>query len=120
MTEKIVELRRRRGIWLYSYDQIKTRTPFYWFASSLLGSLAFFGGSVVAWLMWSSSSDLPLAGRLFRMIIPMAMISYGILEFPPGIIYLFRRRHHQPVDIWDYETPEDQAVKERVHKPERS
>jgi len=112
---KIVEVPRRRGIWLHTYEYVRSRTTFQWFAYSLLGGLALFGGLAFGWLALTAGSDVPLAGRLLRLAIPIAMIGYGLLEFPAGIIYLVRRRRDEPVDLWDCETPEDPAVQERRH-----
>ncbi len=113
---KFTEMPARRGIWLYSYEYVRNRTPFFWFASSFLGALALIGGIVFGWLTWFSSPMLEVEARLFRSIIPVTMLAYGILEFPPGIIYLSRRWRGLPADLWDYETPDDPSVQERLHK----
>ena len=104
---RLVRMPKRRGIWLFDYEQIKHRTPFQWFASSLLGGLALIGGAFVGWLSWQASDRAEWYSRLFALTVPAAMIAYGVVNFPGGIIYLLRRRRGEPVDVWDCETPDD-------------
>ncbi len=113
MPRKLVEMPRRRGIWLHPYEDIRTRTPFAWFAYSVLGTLGLLGGIALLWLVFTL--DIPKAARFIEAVIAIPAIGFGILEVPAGIIYLIRRRRGEPIDLWDFETPDDPAVQKHRH-----
>jgi len=104
----------RRGIWLYSYEDIKRRRPFTWFAYSVLAALALLGACGFGGLALYTAQKAGLVGFFVYLAFVIAMLAYSIIELPAGIIYLVRRRRGEPVDMWDCETPYDPAVKERA------
>ncbi len=113
MTRKLEVLPEKRGIWLWSYDEIKYKTPFEWFATGLLGFLALTLGLTLAVTFWEKTKDATLIGRAWPQIVPAGIITFGLLHFPAALIYLFRKARHQPVDVWECETPNDPALTHR-------
>lgn len=106
---------KRRGIWLDEYQEIKYRTAFQWFAESVFGGLALIGGGTLVFLTWTSER-VESQGLVLGSVAAFALITYGFLKLPGGIIYLIRRKKGEPVDVWDYETPDDPSVQQRRHK----
>jgi hypothetical protein len=49
-------------------------------------------------------------------LIAAGILAVGVIEFPAALIYAYRRSRREPVDMWDCETPNDPAVRERLEK----
>ncbi|MGE5206657.1 MAG: hypothetical protein ACM3PW_13655, partial [Chlamydiota bacterium] len=100
----VLQMSRRRGIWLFDYEDIKHKTPFSMFAWLVLGTGALAGGSAFLWLIigrWSNNATL--LSKTISLVIPGAMICYGIAFAPAGLIYFLRRRRGEALGMWDHE-----------------
>jgi hypothetical protein len=111
--DKSPKKRVGRGVWLYSYDYIRTRTRLIWIASFTLGLIT--SASAVAFL-WGVAHEFREEQNVdFGAIAIAAMLAgIGVLEVPAGLIYFWRRWRGEPVDIWQTETPNDPAVRDEM------
>jgi hypothetical protein len=107
-----LQMPERRGVWLYSYDQVKHRTRMEWIGSLVIGLFFLILGVPFGISMWQISTDSGLIGRAAAMVLPLAFVAVALVEFPAALIYFYRKSRCIPVDIWDCETPHDPAVQE--------
>jgi hypothetical protein len=100
-----------RGVWLYSYEYIRTRTKFVWIASFILGLIT---SAFAVACLWGVVHEFRKDERIDGGLIGIAgmLAGIGLLEVPAGIIYFWRRRRGEPVDLWQVETPNDPAVRD--------
>jgi hypothetical protein len=112
-------MRPRKGIWLFDFDQIKYEHPFHYIAYVLLGSGALLFGFLLVWILygrWNHESFLALIEAL---IVPAAMIAFGMMLLPLGVLYFVRRAKGDVVDVWSAEAPEVDDSPEENHGPDR-
>ena len=105
----------RRGIWLYTYEQIRTRHPITWLLTGIFSGIAFLAGLGLLVFLCTN----PEAGRPSRdvtFLIAAAILAVGIIDFPASLIYAYRRHRREPIDMWDCETPNDPAIREHLGK----
>ncbi len=121
---KVIQLSARKGVWLHSYDNIKHRTAVEWFANSVLGALGLIFGIFILWVVATHEARTGDVGT--SVLIALAAICFGLVEFPAAVIYYYRRRHGKPVDVWDYETARPGHVRtgaeehsRKSHAPDR-
>jgi hypothetical protein len=95
---RFLRLPRRKGLWLFDYEQVKYDTPFQHTASSILGCLALAFAVVVFWAMWASRT-----GTWMDALFVVAALAYGLASAPVGIISWIRRRRGEPTELFDYE-----------------
>ncbi len=100
----IFQMSRRKGIWLFDYEDIKYKTTFGMIAWLVLGIGGLVGGSVLLWLIigrWGNNATL--LSKAIILVIPVAMICYGIAFAPAAFLYFLRRRRGEPLGVWDHE-----------------
>ncbi len=117
---KSTEMPERRGVWFYSYDQVRLKTRVEWIGSLVIGLFFLVLGVPFGISMWQMPTDSGWIGRAAAMVLPSAFVAVGLFEFPAALIYFYRKWHGIPVDIWDCETPNDPAVQEEhCHHPHK-
>jgi hypothetical protein len=115
MKHKLVRMRLRKGIWLFDFDQIKYERPFHYVAYLVLGLGALIFGSILAWTMYGRWDHESVLALLEVLIVPVAMIAFGIMLLPLGALYFVRRAKRDAVDVWTAERPDETDAPEEDH-----
>ena len=116
---QVLRLRHRTGIWLWDYDQIKYTTPFQWFAGSVIGLVCLVLGAVSLWLTISRYQEADSVSFWLALILPLGLVSMGLLQVPGAIIYVIRCWRGRPVDVWTSEAA-DRVEEEEPQKSSRN
>jgi hypothetical protein len=95
---RLFRLPRRKGLWLFDYDQVKYDTPFQHTASGILGCLALGAAAIIFYVMWSSRT-----GTWMDVLFAVAALAYGLVNAPVGIISWIRRSRGEPTELFDHE-----------------
>lgn len=96
----------RKSFWLYSYDQVKYRTPIQWgvlFAVGLV--LALLAGVGV----WSTVYQYKSRHTVDTALVALTVMCFGMafVELPAALIFFYRRWRGEITGYFDYEVLTD-------------
>jgi hypothetical protein len=99
---RALRVRPRRGIWLFSYPDIKYTTRLQWRLYLIFGSLALILGSIAMTLLLREAKhgNFEFVSLLFA----ACAVLWGLLYVPAAVVYYLRRRRGEATDYFDFET----------------
>jgi hypothetical protein len=109
-TKRVHEIPARRGVWLFTYDDVKYNTKVNWIGYVAGGVVAAALGSVMLWTVVVRWPMMSASAAGFWIVLVLAAFGYSFMFLPAGVIYFMRRRRHEAVGVWECETPGDESV----------
>jgi hypothetical protein len=91
---------KRRGIGLYTYEQVKNGTPFGYFAQIVVGTIVAATGALLVYhVVTVRSEEIQVYGsadpHFWGWLAGLAVILIGLFMAHAGLIYYGRRIHHK-------------------------